>query len=399
MEDPVALTLSEAISLGLKANFESRVEYEHVMQARHAARGAYLNLVPHLNLANLLTNFPLSVYSSIAIIGDVVPFLLPNRWFMAKEAGQLFQAEKYAQIIMQADLATQIEGLGYALQRDEDILDFTRYLKSRVNDVRNGVYALELKKEFPEGSARHLEAYENSIEMDVYTLGQMISADKQALAQALGLHNPEGIVDLVFDPEPTPIEYAVKLDKISLGQVSLNRSFELQQMDALILYNTYKKQELYFSFLDPTVDPTIELGLALGEFIKIGNSQNKELQIKREKLQAVAVQKVHSAVDQYNGALDTLAMATEGLKIQEDRIKMILTQVTPNSNLNTLDILSIFQDYTVNWLRQKTIVVGFKIARANLDRLLLQGYYKDLFKTYYNEPRSAVSIKYPYPAR
>jgi len=384
LETPVEMTLSDAIAQALKGNFNSRIEFEHTLQARLTAKAAFLNLLPHLNLANLLTNFPLSVYSVLAVVGDLCPFLLPNRWFMAKEAGQLFQAEKYAEILMQADLATQVEGLGYIFQRDLELFDFTRIMAGRVREVRDKVLALEDLEQFPLGSSDHLNAYANVLDLDAYSLGEVVKVDKRALSQALGYHNPDAVEGILFNPEVLSLDQAIRLDDRQLGQIALERSFELQQVDALIVYSEYKKEEFYFSWLDPTTDPTIELGLALGDVVAVGQSRIEELKIKREQLQSILLQKMSGAVYQYNNAIEIYPQVTQGLEIQDRRIRRVLEQVVPHSNLNTLDIQQIYQDYVVNWMRQQQAVVDFRIARSNIDRMLLQGYYSTIFSKYFD---------------
>ncbi|MEO7164806.1 MAG: hypothetical protein ABI041_17935, partial [Bdellovibrionia bacterium] len=391
LEEPVQLKLSEAIARALKKNFDSRIQFEHTLQARLAAKAAFLNLVPHLNLSNLLANFPLTVFSNLAVIGDIAPFLLPNRWFLAKEAGQLFQAEKYAEILMQADLATQVEGLAYTLLRDTDILDFTVIMAERVKDARDRIFALETNHQFPRGATDHLNSYSNELDMELDSLEEIIRLDKRAIAQALGYHNPDAIEDIIFDVETLPLDQAVDLDEKNLGGIALQRSFELQQIDALIVYSEYKKKEVYFSWLDPTTDPTIELGASLGPIIAAGNSRIRELKIKREQLQSILLQKMSAAVFQYNHAIDDNLMTAKGLLIQERREKRILELIFPHSDLNSPDVALVYQEYIRNWAEQKVAEAGFRIARANIDRMLLQGYYISLFLDYFG-PQSLTPV-------
>ncbi len=384
MEEPVRITLSDAIAHALKQNFDSRIQFEHTLQARLAAKTAFLNLAPHLNLANLLANFPLTVFSALAVVGDICPFLLPNRWFMAKEAGQLFQAEKYGEILMQADLAAQVEGLGYVLQRDIEIFHFTEVMAERIKDARDKIFNLENKNQFPLGSTDHLNSYSNELDLEIHSLEEIIQLDKRALAQALGHHNPDTIEEIYFEPEALPLEQAVDLDPRELGEIALQRSFELQQINALIVYSEYKKKEVYFSWLDPTTDPTIELGINLGAVVAAGNSRINELKIKREQLQSILLQKMSNAVFQYNHALEDHVLTKKGMLIQERREKRVLSLIFPNSNLNPLDVELVYQEYIRNWVEEKSAEASFRIARSNIDRMLLQGYYISLFLDYFD---------------
>ena len=51
------LTLAQAIDLALKRNFDSRIEYERLISAKHASKAAWLNLLPHLSLSGVLAAF------------------------------------------------------------------------------------------------------------------------------------------------------------------------------------------------------------------------------------------------------------------------------------------------------------------------------------------------------
>jgi hypothetical protein len=389
-ESPERLTLPQAVNRALIKNFESRAQFERTLQARLTAKVAFLNLVPHLNLPNLLTNFPLSPFSSLAVIGDAVPFLLPNRWFMAKEAEQSFEAEKFGETLMQASLATQVEGLGYVLQRDLENLEFLEEMVLRGRDAEAKIRALEVAGHFPVGSADHLKAFSIVIELEAHALNEVIYMDKRAIAQALGYHNPGAIEEMVFDLDSRPLEAAVSLDEVQLGTIALQRSLELQQMNALIKSAQYKKKEVSFTWLDPSGDPTQGLGLGLSGTIAIEKSHINELKIKREQLQSVVLQKMSNAVKQYNHAVETYSLIQLGLETNNSRVKEILGEITVGSNLNTMDVNHILEEYVVAEMHQRDAVCEYRIARSNIDRMLLRGYYNSLFVNYFKKPEAKV---------
>jgi hypothetical protein len=214
--------------------------------------------------------------------------------------------------------------------------------------------------------------------------------DKRALAQALGYHNPDAIEAIDFHPDQVRLEQAVALDSKKLGEIVLQRSLELQQIDALIIYSIYKKKEVYFSFLDPITDPGIELGVNLGYTVAAGDARIEELKIKRQQLQAILLEKVTANVVRYNYAIKASVLLKAGFEIQVRRERKILDQVIAYSEFNTLDIVSVFQEYLTIFMQEKNAQAGYRVARANIDRLLLQGYYTQLFLDYFGPAKPPV---------
>jgi hypothetical protein len=194
----------------------------------------------------------------------------------------------------------------------------------------------------------------------------------------MGFSNPEAILELTLDPEVLPIDVARPLDTEPLSRAALAHSYEVAQMTDLIAVAAVQKREVYFNWLDPAGDYTAALGFGLADQIAVGRSRIRELQIRREQLQAAIAQKIAGAVAQYDGALLSFPVVKEGVALSDRRMTRVLSQITPGSPLNTLDIEAVFQDTISCWIRYETILAGFRVARSLIDRSLLQGVYAQL---------------------
>jgi hypothetical protein len=377
-ETPAIYSLDGAMDRAFHENFDTRIQFEHVIQARLSARASYLNLLPHLSLSSVLSVFIPSVTGILGAIGDLAPFLLPTRWYQAREAALMSKSERQSLALMRMDAAAQVEGLAYALDRDRSILEQYSAFLSQAFQVRDSIQKLELANQLPEGSTDHLKAMINSMSLDMSALRLIVTQDRAVLAQAMGFFNPSAVADLTLGSEALPIDQAVPLDTQPTTRQAIARAYELVQMDYLIQISGLQKRELYFNWLDPAGDYRAALGFGLGSLVAVGRSRIHELQIKREQLAAAVAQKIAEAVGEYDQALESYRLAQEGVEIQKVRLARVISQVTPNSSLNTMDVAGIFQDSLGSAIRLRTVLTSFRVARSRIDRALLHGHYLQL---------------------
>lgn len=375
METPRKFRLNETIEIAQNKSFETRTEFIHLIQARRAAKAAYLKLLPRLNLSTTLSNIEPTISSLLNSIGDYAPFLLPNRWMQAREASHSAEAERDAMILMRMDMGSQAEGLSYALARDQESLDLYHYLLTRAQDALDLIQPLEKEGKMMPGSSDHLQAYINWMQLDVIGLKAIVQEDKYSISAALGFHNPNTVDGVEIGEEGHPIAGAAPMIEAELVPLALKRSIELRQMDHLIRIAEYQKKEIYFSWLDPSEDPDTSLSFATGQTLAIARSKIDELLLKREQLQAIVAKKTAGAINEWNAALVAYPLIQSTMEIHERRLNRILSQIRAGSELNTLDIEAVFQDYVAAGLRKLVLVAGFRVAASKLERLLLQGHY------------------------
>jgi hypothetical protein len=374
LEAPVTLKLSDAVQLALTQNFDSRIEYEHVVQAGFAAKAAYLQLVPHLS-SNLIWNASPNYITFIATLQALAPFLLPTYWFDARSAGLSRDVEDIAQILMQANLATSIEELTYSLLRDQEIVAQHHAFAEELNQFQEKIRRTNLpaatSQLLMEFSATTLEAATS----DQGDLEKLIRQDRFSIAQTMGYHSLEAVAGMTLDRELVPAEQATYEDPIALGNLAMQRSFELEQLKALKRIAALKRLQNLFAWLDPTSDPKQSLGLNTFPQQKSITSQVKEIGIREEQEQTLAHQRGYQLALDYNEALTTYHSIRKDLAKNTLNLDLLLLRAQSGENFDLADLKAQGLKHLATQVATESTLANYRIARAKKDRLLLQGYY------------------------
>ena len=384
MEKPAKYTLSQSIDIAFKMNFDNRIEFEHVKQARLTRSYTRKNLLPGLSLGSLVSLIVLDPASIISSIGDLAPFLLPTRWLQASEAGLRTQAEEDALILLRADTAMQIEGFAYILQRDRTIQAFYADTLEKAKGAQDLIEAREDVGLYPRGTSDDIKSVVNGIEQASVALDLAVKEDLTAIAQTMGFHNPDAIAEFTLESELESIDHCSQIPiaeskaRKALKRTVIERSFEIRQIDYLIKVSRLQKAERYFSWLDPAADPMSKLGLGIADFIKVGGSQIDEMKLRREELQQTIETKIVNTVTEYNNALQAYALASAGMEIQNRRLTRILETVSLGTNVDMFGLVQIFQDYLSAENSIETDIAAYRVARAKRDRFLLKGHFSSL---------------------
>jgi len=374
-EMPKVFTLSDAIQTARAKSFASRIEFEHVVQAKARSRAAYLHLLPQLTLGTVANNLTPSFSTLLGSIGDLAPFLLPNRWIQADAAAQQSKAEQDTSLIMRLDMGAQVEGLAYAYLRDRKTRDLTQDILNRATSIRNEVKVREDLGQLPLGSTGNLNSIVNQMQQNLSVLNQVTVEDLATISQTLGFYDPGTVKDVVIDHETVPIGQAPTVDASVINVQALKIAPELNQMDDLIVAAHDTKKAAYFSWLDPYGDPSLGLGFALPAQVQVLSSQIQELGVDRQQLQSIISLKVTDATTDYGQALQAYQLATQGMTIQQSRLDLMMSNLNAGVKVDFFGLIGVLQDYLGGEIAIASAEANFRVARAEVDRLLLSGYY------------------------
>ena len=379
LEMPRSFTLIEAVNQAFAMEFNTRAEFQRVMQARHLAQNAYLNLLPHLSANSILAVATATdMIGLLGSIGDLAPFLLPSRWLQAKQAGVLSEAEQDAMVAMRADAGVQVEGLAYAYARDQKIARHFEEAQTRIGQIIQTVQSGETAGRFPAGTADMLASVQISMEADAAELDLSIREQRTFFAQALGLINPQAVTGLEVLEPATPVEQTKDLNEKDYQQAVLARSWELRQMDFLIRAARLQEEGTLFSWMDPTGDPSLGLGLGLGEAVAVQSSKVAELLVSRQGLEAILLQKLSNTVAEYNDSMEDHERSTRNFEIQDRRLKRELTALQSGVQANLLDLVTVLPEHLKAQIALRNSEAVYRLSRAKLDRLLSEGFYTHL---------------------
>lgn len=386
-EEPRKYQLDEAINIALQKNFNSQIEFEKMIQAKKIAQAAYLSLLPRLNIFTVMANVPFNPAALGFQIGDLAPFLLPTRWFQAKQAGFEAKAEESAYTLMRADLATEVEGLAYAHERDRNVLSYYREILRMLSESR--ARFLDLQKNRGEQKptdtiVTQLDLVIKSMTLDLLKVTAVTRSDRYSLSQALGLHHPEGVIDIVLSDEIVNVENVSPMDSQYLAELALRRSFEIQQMEYVIEAARWANREIWFSWMDMMADPRLSISPAMFPLIKISKSRIKDLNLKKEQIQALLVQKAFETVANYNESIESYPLTKELFRRSEEQLSRVVFMSDGGLNVDELEAKA--NRALVDFVRRETVLASFRISRAAVDRLTLQGSYIQLLKSIFPKP-------------
>lgn len=384
LEEPVQLTLTQAVRQSFQQNFDSRIGYQKVVQARLAATTAYMNLVPHLT-TNLIWNAAPNYITYIATLQGLVPFLLPSYWFQAKQASIEREIQEMSLLIMRANLVSTVEELAYALKRDEgivadqqrflrEVLEFQAFLNQRTLPVE----AEQLLRELS-------EFMKVALTSDIGDMTKLVRQDRFSLAESLGFHNIEAIKSIEIDQEHLPIEQALLVDPKELADLAIQRSFELKQLEDLKRIAKLKKLQNYFIWLDPSGDPNQSLGLNTFPQQKKAKSQIQELEIEREKSKTTLHQNAYKLSLDFNEAIQSHQSLRDGLGPIRFDFQEIVSEAISGKPIHSDNLKWRAQRYSAGLVAGHVTLANFRIARAKRDRFLLAGYYSELLPRLFQE--------------
>ena len=216
MEGPTEISLAPAIDDAFQRNYDSRVAFEHVYQAKNSALAAWLNLLPHIT-ANLIWHAPMPTYvSTIATLQGLTPFVLPTFYMDARCASYNTKVQRDALLSLQADLASNLEQLFYSYERDSKLLE----VHQKVLNLLDGLET-QLREKNPEPFQPEIQALldlkytlRETAQTTLTGLERVLIEDRYALSRALGKHNPEAITKVSVGNESVPIEWAEPLTKL-----------------------------------------------------------------------------------------------------------------------------------------------------------------------------------------
>jgi len=381
IDPPATFTLDEAVALAFNKNFDSKMEYQRVGQAKRAARAAYLNLLPHVNYRQMATLIVPNPFMMAVFVGSFMPFLLPNRWMLAREAMYQSKAEEITYKLMNAALAVQIEDLGYLLIRDQNMYEVYASTLGRIEEFQKQFANNEVFKEI----SRELRSVSNLIKIDQIKLANTIKSEKRDLSQALGFENPNDQIQLTLDQEVTPIHLAGELDDKDIVPAALDQAqlLEFRQIDYLVDVARLQKKELIFDMFDGESDAKLGLGFALPEQVKLNTLKIEEIEIRKKKIENQIKRSAEDLVSDYNLRIKTLPLLREELNVElakKEELYQHLSAILQSSSgvQNIPDITFKIYLHLGRVATLEELISGFRISRSKLHRMLGVGYYAKL---------------------
>jgi hypothetical protein len=370
-------SVDELIGRSKFLNYKVEQNAQSVYRSRQQISQAMGNLLPHINIGDVLSFATAGPAAFVGSVGNLVPFLFPSNWFQFKEAKEMYQAELKSYASLRGNEMNVVEGLVYVHIRNLALLEKVNKEVDWLQNLLQNIQMMERSGSAPQGSSELFSIKIGNLLLDKEQLAQYVEEEGSEIAQAVALPTTDKLnIDFPILPN------LEKMETINANSCLLSltqKSFELEAIDYLIKASAIQTKERTFSFLDP--NSSAGLGFGTPSAFRIGKSYEEELRLKRKELSSLLQKKCVDSVNERNSSLRSFRIANQYLqntsKVRDILIrKMILEGSLSEEVLSTLvtnaDELLKFD------AQRSSAVIQFVISEGKVNRLMLTGVYSNL---------------------
>ncbi len=376
-ETPATYSVDQLVQLAVKHGFASRIEYERVLEARATAENAWLGLVPHFDAADALNLVSMNFVTMMKSAGDLVPFLLPDRWFRAKGAQFASAAEQDGYQLMLADAALTVESLSLSVVREDQSLARLQADRDGVAKLRDEIIDREHSGLAQAGTADQVTAVLNQIDQSSLLIGEARRRELQALAAACGFASAEAVVG-VNAPDLPAIAASNPVTTEQWKQFAVTRSIELRQLDDLVAQARELSKDRLFEWLDPAGDSNGAIGAGAESYLEIGRERIEELTLRREQSRNQLLAEVDDATASGDEALQAAKLSQQGSELQDRIIGRLEADLRSGLAVTLSDFVTAFQAQAQADVGQVQASIAYAASRARIRRLTLSDEYLKL---------------------
>lgn len=385
-EKPAAYTLDKLMALASAQGFETRAEFERVMAAKQNAKLAADMLYPHISFNSIFgaASAGVSSLSPLAglialhrAVGDLIPFAFKARRIKRDIARDEALVERDSLTIMRADAVNVVQGLGYAINRDRQILAKFESNIASITRIRDAIIEKERSHLLIGGSSDDITAIINSLEQGRSVLARLLEEEYSAVGQAAGFFNPKAVTVVEQTEREIGLRDLEEIDAEATLDVALQRSYEIRQLDTMLDAARLERRSRgwFTGFFDPAADPAAALGYNHYAYVEVSRAKIRELVARREGLESLIARKVDMTLGQIGQSLESYRLATEAVAIQARRVNRILTSLDLGVSFFLPELVSALQDQVRSEIEVINARAAYAVARAQLDRLLFIGPY------------------------
>ncbi len=374
-EAPRSYNFSEVLDLASQYDFSTRIEFQRYLESKFNAKALLFAQLPHVSTGTVGALLGgVNTASLLQVTGDLLPFLLPNRWMQVKEADLLSKAEIETATIMKLNAVLFTEQLAYNFEKDKNVSFTLRNERVNIDQIYSELLMREKLGQLPFGSSQDVLSILNNIDQAILQSDMTLKQDLQALAMSIGLNNPNGITDVNFDINRN-LEDTI-LDESVATAAAVSVSHEIRQADILVQVAKTQRVERFFSMFDPSVAPQLALGAALFPVAKQSAAQVAEFQLIKSQLINQTSSKIAGLFDSLNYEMNNDKLVKQSIEIQQKRVNRILDQLNYGTNFVLSDLVGALQDKVSAQVNNITTSALYKVTEAQTDRILLKGIYQ-----------------------
>lgn len=379
------VTLEDVTTQVSQANYFVQENAERVYQAKKGIQLARRNLLPRLNLWNVVEGVS-GLQSAMNLVQDIAPFLVPNNWLRVKEEKLLSEATDYGYRSLWANELLTARGLLLQSALEERLLDQLKENAKDLDPLTSVVTLREAMGTAPSGSIRQLEIRALALKEEINVLTKVIKTNRSQLAYILGFPgNDEAVPSgIQYDSQPRqPLNYADYETRL------LSSSFELKQFDALIRASAKVKKSRYFNFLGASslsrgisgnvfdgLPQQDGLGFGLGPSIEIVKSQKRILEIQRAGVQETLRRNLKTLVESYNLDLQSREDALQRIEATQSQWKTLSDRMSLGAKIEVFQLVEASRNRIEAVSSYFSIETRLLLGSDRLKRLMLWDAYR-----------------------
>lgn len=381
------VTLEEVTEKVTKDNYFVRENAEKVYQAKATVQLARRNLLPKLNIWNVVESASNGPIGLIGIVSDIAPFLVPNNWFRVGEEKLFAEATANGYRALWANELLTARGLLLQAGLDERLLEQVRENAKDLETLYPMVKNREAMGTIASGSTKQFEVRQLSVQEEIRGMEKIIQENRSQLSYLLGLPgNDEAVPSDIryLDPrDAKPHVYSEHEGRM------LSVAFELKQYEALMLAAKKEKKGRYFNFLGTSslsrsaagsvfdgLPQQDGLGFGLGPSVRIVKSEQRILEIQREAIQETLKKSLKVLIESFN--LDLLSREDALKRVEKtDAIwKLLADRVRLGANVPVFDLVEASRTRVEAISSYHSIETRLLLGLDRLNRLTYQDAYR-----------------------
>ncbi len=382
------ITMDDLVKKVSENNYQVQSEALKVYQAKQSISVARNELLPSLNIWNIVSAFfdPVSLISQ-----DIAPFLVPANWFRLEQTKQLHLAEKEGYRALWANEIFNAKTLYLQILSDQSLLQIVKEIRNNVSELEQVALKRERLGGLRPGIARELKIKVLTLDEDLFRLDRLLKEEKRLLVYHLGL--PLGTeVELTQVKMPDLISSAKLTDKDfekRVITVSPERTQHLRFIEAL----KSVKGEIKYSFLGlasnsrgvaggifDSLPIASGLGFATAPSLRIAETERKRLKLQLTGIEETLKRDLANTVMQYNLELEAYPTLVERSKLAHETMDSLKKRLLFGEDL---DLVMLGEGYRNSVSSQSAVFQAqyrSLIFKERLTRLTLSDEYQTIPK-------------------
>lgn len=269
-------TVEEIVKNAIENSPSARQQVYTLFQARQQVKVQVGQLLPQINLSNIIDNAISSAFSLDSIV-PLVGFLFPGRWFNFGASKNLRDAEAESLNALYGNLALHIQLLNYNIQSQIWNMRIYEHYSNQIKALID-YFEDQQSPGYGRASKEEIALLENELSVVVFSLGfaNNLSAYYPQLAYAMGYDPNLDWGEMHLMPEPVVSLSKAKIPVYEkLWSKVLERSPEVRNIEFLIEAAKNNKNASYYNFIDPASGTNLNVGF--GPTVKINRAAIKNL--------------------------------------------------------------------------------------------------------------------------